>query len=134
MAVYTPQGRQGQPSIRHRWQDWLNLILGAALIAIPFLGIGGVHETASVRLALCGTGVAIAAFSLWALAAPAVSAPEWLNMIAALWLFLSPWLMGYDDPGRVSAEAAWAIGAVVLAMAIWASDRPDDMFHAPPAC
>lgn len=101
------------------------------MILVPSLGGGALSGEASVRLTLCGTGVAIALFSLWALADPLRSAPEWLNMVAALWLFLSPWLVGYDDMSRIAAETAWATGALILVLAIWASERANDAMHGP---
>ena len=54
---------------------------------------------------------ALAAFAVW---------EEWLNLIAGLWLILSPWLMGFQDSDAMAIDVAiGGIVAVLAAFEIW---------------
>jgi hypothetical protein len=96
--------------------DLANLILGMILFFSPWLfGLpAGVQcQTASI------IGIFIAALSIAALAAFAVW-EEWLNLIAGLWLILSPWLMGFQDSDAMTIDVAiGGIVAVLAAFEIW---------------
>jgi len=100
--------------------DVANLILGVILFFSPWLfglAAGAPWQTAST------IGILVAALSIAALAAFAVW-EEWLNLIAGLWLIVSPWLLGFQDPQAKTIDVS--IGMIVAALAafeVWlASD------------
>ncbi len=91
--------------------EWTSAKLCDVANLIPWLfGLpaGAQCQTASI------IGIVIATLSIAALAAFAVW-EEWLNLIAGLWLIVSPWLMGFQDGEAMSIDVA--IGAVVAALA-----------------
>lgn len=99
-----------------RWQDWTNLIAGAWLFASPWLvGYAGRPVAAGNAWIL---GPAIMVFALWALAEPAARAVDWWLGVAAAWVFVAPWLLGF---AAVAAAAwnAWALAVALAVVTIW---------------
>lgn len=96
--------------------DVANLILGMILFFSPWLfdlAAGAQWQTASI------TGILIAVASIAALAAFAVW-EEWLNLIAGLWLIVSPWLLGFQDSDAMTINlVVGTIVAVLAAFEIW---------------
>lgn len=56
---------------------------------------------------------------------------DWVMLVLAAWLFVSPWLLGYTSPAPAGGEAvtsgfataawnAWVLGVIVAVFAIWA--------------
>jgi hypothetical protein len=56
---------------------------------------------------------------------------DWVMLVLAVWLFLSPWILGFAGAPLVEGEAvaggpgvaawnAWIVGIVIGALAIWA--------------
>ena len=91
--------------------DVANLILGMILFFSPWLfglSSGAQWQTASI------VGILIAVLSIAALAAFAVW-EEWLNLVAGLWLIVSPWLLGFQESNAMTIDVL--IGAVVAALA-----------------
>jgi hypothetical protein len=41
---------------------------------------------------------------------------DWDDIAVGLWIFLSPWLIGYDTTVPPAAWAAWALGATVCVL------------------
>src|SRR5215831_8518266 len=89
---------RGNIVLSNRWQDWLNLLLGAWLFISPWVlgfaqtqaaaGAGATHSLAAPNAWIFGVIVV-----LLSIAALARTQPweEWLNLIAGIWLFISPW-------------------------------------------
>jgi hypothetical protein len=96
--------------------DVANLILGAILFVSPW--IFGFSSGAPSQNAFV-SGIVIAAISIAALAAFAVW-EEWLNLIAGVWVFVSPWVLGFT--GTTAMQVHIVIGiivAVLAALEIW---------------
>jgi hypothetical protein len=77
------------------------------------LAAGAQCQTASIiRIFIAALSIAaLAAFAVW---------EEWLNLIAGLWLIVSPWLLGFQDSDAMTVDVA--IGgtvAVLAAFEIW---------------
>lgn len=102
---------------QQRWQDQVNMILGAWLIFAPFLGIGGVNDVAAWNSYLSGAVVAI-------LAIAALSRPqmweEWINLLVGIWLIIAPFVLGFATQAGptwnqvilgvlIGGDAAWAM-------------------------
>ena len=132
MSVYTnPPGGPGGGMNRmndtqpwHRWQDWVNLVLGVWLFVAPWIW----HSTTPSSATWTNSGPnawilggLIFLMSLWALAMPAVKFPEWINALAGLWLFIAPWALGFARVTASSAWNQWAVGVIVFVLAVWAA-------------
>lgn len=97
-------------------QDWINLVLAVCLFISPWV-VGFVADATAAWNAW------IVAVILGALAAAALSAfaewEEWINLIAGVWLIISPWLLGF----AADVNAMWThvvIGVLVAAISAWA--------------
>ena len=91
--------------------DVANLVLSAVLFFSPWvfdLSTGAPWQTASI------VGIIIAVLSIAALAAFAVW-EEWLTLVAALGLIVSPWLLGFQDSDAMTIDVV--IGLIVAALA-----------------
>jgi uncharacterized membrane protein HdeD (DUF308 family) len=94
--------------------DVVNLVLGAWLFLSPWIFGFVSATTASWNAWLSGIVIAglaiaaLAAFSEW---------EEWVNLIAGIWVLVSPWLVGF----LANATAAWVhfvVGVIVAAAAV----------------
>jgi hypothetical protein len=99
------------------WQDTVNLMLGIWLAVSPWiLPYANQHVPAwNARV----TGVAIAAAAAAALIAYQLW-QEWVNMILAAWLIVSPWFLGFSglEPAFYNQLA---VGVVVGILALWSA-------------
>lgn len=113
----------GQPW--HRWQDWVNLVLGVWLFIAPWIW----HSTTVVAASATDSGwnawilgVIVVVMALWALSSPLTAIPEWINAIAGIWLFIAPFVLEYHRVTASSAWNQWAVGVIVFVLAIWAAN------------
>lgn len=102
--------------------DVLNLILGAILFLSPWIvGFAPGAQTQNAVL----SGIVIMILSIAALAA-FMEWEEWINLLAGLWVLVSPWVWGFAG----AAAAMWThviIGILVAAIAaveLWLLHRP----------
>jgi len=100
-----------------RWQDWLNLLLGAWLFVSPWV-MRYADPTSHAAWNAWLLGAAIVIF-----AAVAVSMPkaweEAVNIALGVWLVVSPWALRFSDQANVRLNAV-IVGLLVMALAIWA--------------
>lgn len=106
-----------------RWQNWANVVLGILLFISPWV-YGVQNHLAFTPYAHAGwnawiIGVAITIIALWALDAPRSFIPEWINLLLGIWLFISPWVLGFAGL-TASAWTSWILGILVVIAAIWA--------------
>jgi hypothetical protein len=91
--------------------DVVNLILGAVLFVSPWIfGFTSGPPATNAYVA----GVVIAVLSIAALAAFAVW-EEWVNLVAGLWVLVSPWVLGFA--GTTAATVHLVVGLVVAVLA-----------------
>jgi len=102
---------------KKRWQDWVLLVGGAWLFLAPWL-LGTADNTASSWNAWI-LGILVVGTAWWALAKPSERAPEWLQGIYGLWLFVAPWVLGFASL-VAAAWNAWIIGAGLILLAVLA--------------
>lgn len=104
--------------MRSRWVDWCNLVLGAWLFVSPWVlhTTSGTGNTASPG-DFWWVGAAIFIVALWAILTPMARWTEWINAILAVWLFISPWVLGFADVPRAAWDA-WIVGIVVFVLAL----------------
>lgn len=110
-----PSQNSGTVAPWTRWQDWVNLILGIWLFIAPW--IWSSHMAAGWNAWVLG--VIVVVMALWALATPSMAFPEWVNVIAGIWLFIAPWVLGYYSVGHSAAWNQWVVGVIVFILSIW---------------
>lgn len=101
--------------MRSRWVDWINLLLGIWLFISPWV-LGLATRRAASPGNFWWVGGAIFFFALWALTAPWARWTEWINIILAVWLFISPWVLGFAQVPR-AAWNAWIVAVIVFLLA-----------------
>jgi hypothetical protein len=92
--------------------DWINLLLGIALLVSPFV-MGFATGTPMIN-ALVG-GVIIIAIAIMALVSFA-RWEEWVNLILGLWVLVSPWVLGFTGV-TAAFQTHVAIGIAVAVLA-----------------
>jgi hypothetical protein len=100
--------------------DIINLVLGAFLFFTPWLfgyAAGAMSGAAwiSGTLIVFASMAALAAFAEW---------EEWANLFLGVWVFVSPWVLGFD--GSQAMHINLVVGIIVALLAtieLW-SDHP----------
>jgi hypothetical protein len=119
----------------HQWPNWLNVILAVWLFISPWVlgfGYGGAETAPAVAngAAAVNNVAGTAAWNAWivavivgllSIAAASRFAPweEWVNVVLGVWLFFSPWILGYAG----LYAATWnslIVGFLIAGLAIWA--------------
>lgn len=98
-----------------RPQDWILLIGGVWTFLTPWV-FGFAGEAAAGNA--WTLGVILALVSLWALAKPEQIGAPVLGLIAGVWLFISPWAVGFAGVAA-AAWNAWTVGVVAVVLTAW---------------
>lgn len=102
-------------TVARRWRDAANLVLGIWLVLSPWILGYMAAPVASWNAYVVGVVIAVAAvaalvaFHEW---------EEWVNAALAVWLIISPWVLGF----AVVTAAVWnqiVVGVLVGALALW---------------
>lgn len=100
-----------------RWQDWINVILGAWVVASPWiLGFAAGESFAAPTAWILGAaiivfaGIAVYMHKAW---------EEALNIILGICLVASPWALGFADQMTPTTNAV-IVGLLVTAFGVWA--------------
>ena len=102
-------------TLKTRWRDVANLVLGAWLLASPWVLADAPVPAAAWNAHATGVLLVIAALlALFAFA----EWEEWLDLLFAVWLVASPWLLGYAVAGTL-VWSSLAVGMAVGLMALW---------------
>jgi hypothetical protein len=97
------------------WRDAANFILGLWLIISPWVLAYAMETLPTWNACIVGVIIAVAAaaaffaFHKW---------EEWVNVVLAAWLIISPFLLGY----QAHATVLWnqiVVGVVVGGLALW---------------
>jgi hypothetical protein len=106
-----------------RWQDWINLLLGAWLLASPW----AMNFAGSAHGAAWNAYVVGAAIVLFAGAAMYMrdTWEEGVNILLGIWMIVSPWMIGFNTSNRVTANAV-VCGLFVAGLAAWVTLRDAD--------
>ena len=100
-----------------RWQDWLSLVLGAWTFVTPWILGAPIGSAAAWTAWILGALIVLVA--LLALASPESEALEWTQVVAAVVLFVSPWVLGFTSLASLS-WSAWIVGVAIAALSFWA--------------
>lgn len=106
-----------------RWQDWLNLLLGAWLFISPW-AMGYAESMPRAAWSAYVTGAAIVLFAAVAVYMPRLW-EEALNIALGAWTVISPWVLGFASSRDVTTNTV-AVGIAVTVLAIWAMVRDQD--------
>jgi hypothetical protein len=113
--------------MRSRWQDLINLIIGAWLFFSPWLLQYATGVTPAWDAYILGAAIVV--FAVWALFMPQAW-EEWTNLVLGLWLIISPWVLGFSS----QPAATWnmvIVGVVVAVLSVYAIPRkPQTTTHA----
>jgi SPW repeat len=63
-------------------------------------------------------GAAIFVVALIALGTPRYPTADWVNVVLGVWLFISPWVLGYTGVKDGSWDA-WIFGVITVVLALW---------------
>jgi hypothetical protein len=100
-----------------RWQDWVTALVGIWLFISPWvLSTTGSADAARNAWII---GAAIFIVALIALGTPNNPTAEWINVVLGVWLFISPWVLGYTGV-KDGSWNAWIFGVVTVILALWA--------------
>lgn len=99
-----------------RWQDWINVILGAWMVVSPWmLGLAASESLAAQTAWILGAaivvfaGIAVYIHKAW---------EEVLNILLGIFLVASPWALGFADQ-RTPTTNAVIVGLLVTAFGVW---------------
>jgi hypothetical protein len=100
-----------------RWQDWVNLVLGAWMVVSPWaLGFADKQNPAALTAWVLGAAIIV-------FAAIAVSMPqaweEGINILLGVGLLASPWALNFATQETPTTNAV-VVGVLVGALALWA--------------
>lgn len=101
----------------NRWQDWVNLLLGAWLVASPWL-MNYADELPRAAWNAWALGAAIVLLAGAAMYVPKAW-EEGANILFGAWVAVSPWALGFASSRDVTTNAV-VVGSIVALLAIWA--------------
>src|SRR5258708_38215652 len=93
-----------------RWQDWVSLVLGVLLFISPWVFSTSTNGSSSWTAWFVSVMGVILALAALASLSPATIA-EWISLVLGVWLFISPWALGFPPLGS-PAWTAWRVGLV----------------------
>lgn len=98
-----------------RWVDWVNVMLGAWLIASPWF-FTAFQGDAPSAWSSWSVGAGIVTLGFVAMYKPAIWR-DTLGILLGAWLIASPWMLGF---GSAVAANAVIVGVLVVSYALWA--------------
>lgn len=106
-----------------RWQDWVNLLLGAWLFASPWALQYADKVPAAARNAwwLGGAVIVVAAIAIYQPRAW----EEVVNFLLGAWGIAAPWVLGFAAHKEAMANTA-LVGAAIAILALWVAIRDKD--------
>ena len=99
-----------------RWQDWVSLVLGVLLFISPWVFAFAQGSSGWDAWIVGVIGVILALIALGALAA--ATTVEVISVILGVWLFISPWVLGFSTLSG-AAWTAWIIGILFVIANGW---------------
>jgi uncharacterized membrane protein HdeD (DUF308 family) len=99
------------------WASWLNVIMGIWLIISPWV-VGFAGQTAAFWNSFLA-GIAVLLVALIA-GRSFKSSPSWWNVALAVWLIVSPWVVGFSSQEAATANSV-VPGIIVGILALTAA-------------
>ncbi len=104
-----------------KWEDWVGIGLGVWLIASPW-ALGFSDQAAPTMNALIMGSILVLDELLEVVVHE--MAEEWLDLVAGLWLMVSPLVLGFASQTAASANTV-AVGVLTVLFAAWAMSPLD---------
>ena len=99
-----------------RWQDWVDVLLGCGLVVSPWLAGFTLDSAATVNA--CGLGAGLVVFNLISVCRLVDVGQEIFNILLGVWLFLSPYSLGFSADKEPTTIAIIA-GLMIVSLAVW---------------
>jgi len=104
-----------------KWEDWVGIGLGAWLIASPW-ALGFSDQAAPTMNALIMGSILVLDEMLEVVVHE--MAEEWIDLVAGLWLMVSPLVLGFASQTAAAANTV-AVGVLTVLFAAWAMSPLD---------
>lgn len=105
-----------------QWEDWVGVVLGLWLLASPWVvGFSG-EQAATMNALFMGTILVLE--ELLDLGVHEM-AEEWIDVVAGLWLVISPVVLGFAGSMAPSMNAV-TVGLLTVLAAAWAASPLDE--------
>ena len=105
-----------------KWEDWLGIALGAWLLVSPW-ALGYSDQSAATMNALV-LGTILVLEELFELGVHE-TVEEWIDLVAGLWLMISPVALGFTSQA-VASWNALLVGLLTIVFAAWAMSPLDE--------
>ena len=99
-----------------QWEDWVGIALGAWMLISPWVVGYSDHDAATINALVMGTILVLE--ELLELGVHE-TAEEWIDLVAGLWLMVSPIVLGFASLTLASVNAI-AVGLLTVLFAAWA--------------
>jgi len=102
-----------------RWQDWVELVLGAYLALCPWIYGFNAGDAAMWNALILG--LVVVAFAVYELGLPQAW-EEPISFLIGVWLLIAPLVLGFRANTVAAANTA-AVGILLMVFAAWAMAR-----------
>ena len=109
-----------------KWEDWAGVVLGVWLLLSPWLLGYSDHFAATANAVVLG--IVLASEELMHLGRHE-DAEEWVDIVAGLWLVISPMALGFGAVAPAMINAV-AVGLLTMVFASWALSPMDEKISA----
>jgi hypothetical protein len=99
-----------------RWEDWVVIALGVWLVASPW--VVGFVDSSNSALANASTIGAILVLLELAETEEHESAKDWIDLVAGLWLIVSPTVLRFASVTPAAVNAI-TVGLLTVLVAVW---------------
>jgi hypothetical protein len=108
---------------RTHWQDWLNLGLAMWLFLSPWiLGFAGMAGGSTPFIMSASWNAWILGAAVFVVSLGSLNSeerwPEWINLVLGVWIFLAPWILGFQMVTNRAGWDHWIVGAAIVVLAI----------------
>jgi hypothetical protein len=107
-----------------QWEDWVGVALGAWMIVSPWVLGFSDHDAATINALIMGTILVLE--ELLELGVHEM-AEEWIDLVAGLWLMVSPIVLGFASVTPASVNSIM-VGLLTVLFAAWAMSPLDESF------
>lgn len=105
-----------------QWEDWAGIAIGLWMLVSPWVLGYADHDAATMNALLLGTALAVV--ELLNLDQHQ-AAEEWIDIVAGLWLLVSPFVVGFASVSAAAVNAL-AVGALTVLLAVLALSPLDE--------
>jgi peptidoglycan/LPS O-acetylase OafA/YrhL len=105
-----------------RWEDWVGVVLGAWMLASPWVLGFADSKAATFNALTMGTILVLFEFMEYEEHEPA---KDWFDLAAGIWLMISPLALEFTSVKSASIST-FTVGLLATSLAVWASTPFDE--------